>query len=101
MVRYSEKLAKELCDRLICGESLTAVCADPQMPSITTVMGWINNREEFGKCYRRARLLQADTCFDALIDLENQILSGEITPTAAKTVLDSRKWRLARVNPAK
>ena len=101
MVKYTDKLAKEICVRLIKGESLTSVCADPQMPALTTVMDWINNRKEFGDLYRRARLLQADTCFDSIIDLENPILLGEITPTAAKTVLDSRRWRLSRINPVK
>jgi hypothetical protein len=33
---YSDKIAEAICDRLVDGESLSAICADPGMPGKAT-----------------------------------------------------------------
>ena len=35
---YSAEIAEAICDRLVNGESLRAVCADPAMPARATVL---------------------------------------------------------------
>lgn len=53
-VKFSADLARRLCVRVAAGESLRAICADPDMPSTATVRRWAQ-RENFAKIYRRAR----------------------------------------------
>ena len=40
---YTEVLAAQICRRLAEGETLRAICRDPGMPAISTVMGWLFN----------------------------------------------------------
>ena len=49
--------------------------------------------------YARARDAQADAHFDEMTELEEQCRSGELDPAAFRALLDSRKWRLARMRP--
>lgn len=49
--------------------------------------------------YARARDAQADVHFHEMADLEEQCRSGKLDPQAFRALLDSRKWRLARMRP--
>ena len=49
--------------------------------------------------YARARDAQADAHFDEMADLEEQCRAGILDPQAFRALLDSRKWRLARMRP--
>ena len=49
--------------------------------------------------YARARDMQADTHFEEMADLEQQCKDGTLDPQAFRALLDSRKWRLARMRP--
>lgn len=52
-----------------------------------------------GDQYARARDAQADAHFDEMTELEEECRSGELDPAAFRALLDSRKWRLARMRP--
>jgi len=49
--------------------------------------------------YARARAACADAQFDAMADLEQRCLDEDLRPDIFKAVMDSRKWRLARMRP--
>ena len=51
--------------------------------------------------YARARDLQADAHFEEMADLEEDCKRGDLDPQAFRALLDSRKWRLARMRPKK
>ena len=38
---YSTEIAETICDRLVNGESLRTICADPAMPAKATVCRWL------------------------------------------------------------
>ena len=52
-----------------------------------------------GEQYARAKDSQADAHFAEMTELEQQCLHGELDPQALRAVIDSRKWRLARMRP--
>lgn len=52
-----------------------------------------------GERYARARDCQADAHFDEMADLERQCRDGVIDHQRFKALLESRKWRLARMRP--
>lgn len=96
---YSQELADLICDRLIAGESLRAICRDPDMPAKITVLHWLSRHEEFRAQYAHARDLQAEAEFD---DMEE--LAATATPETVNVVklqVDTRKWVLARKAPKK
>lgn len=49
--------------------------------------------------YARAREAQADAHFDEMAELEAECHAGTLDPQAFRALLDSRKWRLARMRP--
>lgn len=49
--------------------------------------------------YAHAREAQADTYFDEMAELEARCRDGELVPQVFRVMLDSLKWRLARMRP--
>lgn len=58
----------------------------------------IRNDTELMSQYDRARSCSADVQFDDMQELESSVESGAIDPNTFRVMLDSRKWRFARMN---
>ena len=58
-----------ICSRLINGESLRAICADPGMPAKATVCRWLARNAEFRSQYALARELQMDRFADEMLEI--------------------------------
>ena len=54
-----------------------------------------------GEQYARARDLQADAHFEEMADLEEDCKRGDLDPHVFRAMMESRKWRLARMRPRK
>lgn len=52
-----------------------------------------------GDLYEKARDACADAHFQDMVDDELACRDGKIDPQAFKAILDSKKWRLARMKP--
>jgi hypothetical protein len=63
-----------ICERLIEGESLRAICTDPVMPEKATVLSWISQNKEFRKLYASAREFQANCISDDAIDVADDAI---------------------------
>ena len=64
---YSAEIAETICERLLNGESLRAICADPAMPARATVFRWLARNQEFRRSYALARQCHAeDFAFETL-----------------------------------
>ena len=66
---YSDEIAMTICSRLINGESLRAICADPAMPAKATVCRWLARNAKFRDQYAFARDLQAERFADAMLKI--------------------------------
>lgn len=53
--KYSPAIADEICERLLKGESMVAICKDAHMPNYATVWRWQNEHEEFRNDSARAK----------------------------------------------
>ena len=64
---YNVEIAEKLCERLLNGESLRAICADPTMPARATIFRWLARNQEFRRSYALARQCHAeDFAFETL-----------------------------------
>src|SRR4029077_17916316 len=64
---YDVGIADTICERLVDGESLRAICADPAMPARATVFRWLARNQEFRRSYALARQCYAeDFAFESL-----------------------------------
>lgn len=66
---YSEAIADEICDRMINGEWLGAICRDPHMPAKGTVLRWARDNEDFQKNYRFAMEARIDGLVEEAIEI--------------------------------
>jgi hypothetical protein len=66
---YSTEIADTISNRLINGESLRAICADPAMPARATVCRWLARNQEFRRSYAIARECQAEDFADAIHEI--------------------------------
>lgn len=57
---FCEASARAVFDRLCEGESLTSICRDPTMPSMSTVFYWRRAFPDFAETMRTAREIQAE-----------------------------------------
>lgn len=58
-IQYSARLARAICRRVAAGETLVAICADPDMPARGTVMRWTHGNARFAKIFHRAKAFAA------------------------------------------
>ena len=98
---YSEKVADEICKRLALGESLRRICMDDHLPERTTVWKWGNANPSFAQQLHEARLQQAESYFDELQDITDDVREDRDAIAKAKLRADVRKFSLARMNRAK
>lgn len=66
---FSQALADEICRRMICGESLRAICEEEGMPATGTVYYWRNQNSVFAAQYEAARTARAEAIFDEVLDI--------------------------------
>jgi hypothetical protein len=54
-VRFSAKVARAVCARVAAGESQVSICADPAMPSRSTVLRWAKAAPTFAAALAKAK----------------------------------------------
>ncbi len=97
--KYTSALADQICAEIADGKSLHSICKRKSMPSRDAVFSWLRLHQDFSDNYVRARQTLAAKEFEELRDLEARILAKEVDAHAGRVVLDSMKWRLARMDP--
>ena len=58
-----------ICERLVAGESLGAICADAGVPAKATVFRWLDRNEEFRRLYALARELLTLDLADEILEI--------------------------------
>ena len=78
---YTDKIAKEICDRLSNGESLNAICKNMKNITRTTVYNWLADEKykDFLNNYMQARDRQAETFIDQCVDIADDNSNDTIT----------------------
>lgn len=87
--RYFPALGEAICARLAAGESLNAICADPRMPGIQTVLGWLDTLPDFTAAYHRARAHQAHAMADEVLQV---IRRDDLAAADKQARLSGLKW---------
>ncbi len=92
-------VAARIFERLANGESLRAICRDPNMPRRMTVLGWIERDAAFATAYSRARDHQADALDDEVAEVMSEVKAGRMDPAAARVWLSGAQWRASKLAP--
>jgi hypothetical protein len=113
---YSKELADKICERLAMGESMRTVCADDDMPAMSSVFKWLREYQEFTEQYARAKQESADAMAEEILDISDNgsndwmernygeesvwVTNGEALQRSRLRV-DTRKWLMAKMKPKK
>jgi hypothetical protein len=99
MSTFSDAGAEAILARIGQGESLKAICRDPDMPSVVTVMLWLKERPGFAAGMAIAREMQAE-----ILMQQGWEIMQAITPEnarAAAVQLAHLRWHTGKVSPRK
>ena len=80
------------------GQSLRQACKAAGIKPATFLLAR-DKDAALAEQYARAREAQADAHFDEMVELEAECREGKLDPQAFRAMLDSLKWRLARMRP--
>jgi hypothetical protein len=118
-ITYTDDLAEQICLRISQGESLLKICKSEDMPNYSSVMRWIQSKDDFRNNYARAKEIYEDYIFELIREVaENQEIgetvkesvsgdheSTEITRADMiahrRLKIDSYKWMLGKMRPKK
>lgn len=114
--KFSQEVVNTICQRLMEGESLRRICADSDMPGMSTVLDWLESDKPehvaFRGKYARAREIQADVYAAETIEIADtpeigtktiskatgtEIIEGDMVEHRRLRVL-SRQWYAAKLN---
>jgi hypothetical protein len=94
---YTREIADTICTRMSEGESLRAICRDPDMPSEGTVRGWaVRDVDGFGDRYRAARQMLLEYWADLIIDIADD---EESDPRSRQIRTGVRQWLMSKLAP--
>jgi hypothetical protein len=95
---YDKEIAAQITGRIMDGERLSAICADPKMPDLATVQGWLVRYPNFGDAYNSA----IDECIFDLACECIQIVHDETQRLAeARLKLGARYLLMERIEAEK
>ena len=96
---YCPELAAEIVRRLGEGETLRALCRDPQMPSNWAIYHWMAQHEPFASAVRLARTIrQADSLVDEALD-EARLADDKDSAMSARVKTETFLKVAGRLNP--
>ena len=107
---FTETLAAKICQRIADGESIRAICSDPDMPSTTAIFRWIANGkyDGFRQLYEASMQIRLETLGDGLIELADAPIernaAGAIDSAAVqmrRLQIETRRWILSKLLPRK
>jgi hypothetical protein len=94
---FSQPLVDEICERISLGETLRSLCLDNHMPDRITVLRWLKKYPEFRNQYTQARLDQADTFAEEIIDIGRTAGDAQL----GRLQMDALKWASSKIAPKK
>lgn len=114
---YSQELVDRICAELALGRSLRSVCADDEMPSMTSVFNWLRIHPEFLEQYTRAKEESADALTDEMLDIADdatndwmerknsdgsthEVVDGDHIQRS-RLRIETRKWIASKLKPKK
>lgn len=98
---YSPELISQFLERMANGESVRSICRDDNMPALSCIFRWLNEKPDFKEQYARAREMQADALFEELQEVADDALKAEtaVEVQARRLIVDTHKWRLSKIVP--
>ena len=96
---YSEAIVEALLAGVAAGRGLAEVCVEGDMPVVSSVYRWLDERPEFAARYARAKELQAERLFDLAWRVACETEADPDAVALARLQINTLKWRVAQLAP--
>lgn len=96
---YCEVTAQEIYGRLCEGEAMKSICADPAMPSASTVARWRKARPAFARQLELGRQVQAERLAEDGWEIAQAVTPADAFATRVK--LEQLRWTAGCFDPAR
>jgi hypothetical protein len=94
---FSQDIADQICERMIEGEDLVAICKDEAMPSRATVYRWMAEQPGFETQCARAREGLADHDAHQIAQIADSC--NELNAQSSRVKLAALQWLAAKRSP--
>lgn len=99
--KKTPQMLNKICEQIALGKSLRSICKDKDMPSLKSVVKWLNEDKEFQSKYSVARENRGDLYGEMINDIALEVLTGKLDWQRARVTIDALKWTSARMSPKK
>lgn len=97
--KFTDAIAREICERLSKGEPLAAICRDEHMPAVRTVSDWKVAHPEFSAAIARARDDGFDEIASGCLEIADEVKADPAEVQKAKLRVETRLKLLAKWDP--
>ena len=115
--KYSDEVAREICERIMMQQTLNEIAADPKMPSKRTIVRWLADTRnvDFREQYYYARRVQAELYVDEIFEIADDSSRDFVTKydkdgneyqepnnehiQRSRVRIDTRKWYASKMVP--
>ena len=98
-VEYTPELARQVCDLIAEGETLTDICNMPGYPAVRDIARWRAEIDEFATAFAIAKDVRADIRVDGIAKTVREMLKGEVDYQVGKAVCDQLRWLAGKDSP--
>jgi len=99
--KYNEKLAKDICNKIMKGMSLRKICEAKGMPDRGSVFNWVMDYEEFFNQYHNAMDIRLETRMEELQDLCQNAIDNPELVQAYKLKINTLQWEASKLKSKK
>lgn len=92
---YTPEIGNLICERLMEGESLRKICAEPGMPADRTVYQWLEKDGPFTRQYARAREVQGHIRAEMAVDAARDAKDAGL----GRLAFDALRWHAGKLLP--
>lgn len=107
-VPFSQEIFDLILERIMCGESVNAICADAGMPSRVSFYRWILKDDDLRNKFDSALNARSHAMAEDLLAIADEpvgSLESGATDTGAvnkqRLQVDTRKWLMSKMTPKK
>ena len=94
---YTEEIADIICERMINGENISQICADPMMPSRAAIYRWRASHPDFDARCARAREALAEFLLDKIEAMADETTEANVNSQRLK--ISTAQWRAEKMAP--
>jgi len=95
---WNKEIAETILLRVALGESIAQICRDEDMPDRETVRRHVIQDREYAAAIARARIEQADSMDEYIVDVMEKVETGELSPEQGRVLIWGAQWRAKHLN---